>query len=64
MAIVKINGMSCQHCVGTVTKALESIDGVSDVNVDLAKGEASFAGDNKLDAVKQAIKKVGFEPVE
>ena len=39
---IKIKGMSCQHCVMTVKKALEEIDGIANVAVDLATGEATF----------------------
>ena len=35
-----VKGMTCQHCVKHVTKALSSMDGVTDVVVDLEKGTA------------------------
>ena len=63
MTTVKISGMRCQHCVGSVSKALQEIKGVSQVQVDLAKGEASFEGSVDLAAVKQAIASIGFEVV-
>ena len=63
MATVKINGMSCQHCVASVTKALETINGVTDVSVDLDKGEASYEGDVDEQVIKDAITKTGFEAV-
>jgi copper chaperone len=63
MAIVKIKGMSCQHCVGAVTKALSALPGISNVQVDLAKGEASYEGSVDMEAVKTAISKIGFEVV-
>ena len=52
MAIVKIKGMSCQHCVGAVTKALSALPGISNVQVDLAKGEASYEGSIDMEVVK------------
>ena len=64
MASVKIKGMSCQHCVASTTKALEGVAGVSNVQVDLDKGEAHYAGDVDQQAVKEAIEKIGFEVVE
>jgi len=64
MATVKIKGMSCQHCVASTKKALESIEGVTDVNVSLEKGEASFTGKVDQATVEQAIKKIGFEVVQ
>ena len=42
MTTIKIRGMSCQHCVMAVTKALGGIDGIKDVRVDLEKGEADL----------------------
>ena len=63
MATVKIKGMSCQHCVGSVKAALEKIEGVSSVEVNLDKGEAEYTGDVSLDVVHDAIKSIGFEPV-
>ena len=34
-SIINVNGMSCQHCVNAVTKALDKITGVFSVEVDL-----------------------------
>ena len=64
MASVKIKGMSCQHCVASTTKALEALPGISEVKVDLDKGEASFQGDVDRQTIKEAIEKIGFEVVE
>lgn len=64
MTTIKISGMKCQHCVGATLKALEELDGVANVNVDLDKGEASYDGDIALDEVKKAIAGIGFELAE
>jgi len=63
MATIQIRGMSCNHCVTAVTKALGAIDGVSNVKVDLAKGEASFDEAKPVDRgiIRERIKKAGFE---
>ncbi len=42
MTTIKIKGMSCNHCVMAVTKALNEIEGIKNVKVDLAKGEADL----------------------
>lgn len=63
MTTVQISGMRCQHCVGSVSKALQEIKGVSQVQVDLAKGEASFEGKVDLAEVKAAIARIGFEVI-
>jgi copper chaperone len=63
MATIEIKGMSCQHCVMAVTKALSSIDGISDVKVSLEKAEASFDEVKPVDKaiIKERIKKAGFD---
>lgn len=66
MATIKIKGMSCQHCVMAVTKALSSIEGIKEVRVDLEKGEATFTEASPVDpkAISEKIKKAGFEVVD
>ena len=63
MATVKIQGMSCQHCVKAVTKALSDIEGISHVVVNLEKGEASFDETKAVDmsVIRERVKKAGFE---
>ncbi len=60
MTKIKIEGMMCQHCVRHATEALEAIPGVSDVNVDLDKGEASFQGDVAPETIQKAIADAGY----
>lgn len=64
MKTIKVKGMSCQHCVMSVTKALSAIDGLENVKVDLLKGEASFDEVKPVDSeiIRKAIDKIGFEP--
>ena len=38
---LKIEGMSCMHCVGAVTKALKAVSGVNSVEVDLESKSAT-----------------------
>ena len=64
MTTIKIKGMSCQHCVASTTKALEGLAGVSNIQVDLDKGEARYEGNVDSQTVKEAIEKIGFEVVE
>jgi copper chaperone len=63
MKTIKIKGMSCQHCVKAVTKALSEISGLENVTVDLMKGEASFTETRPVDQelLREHIKKAGFE---
>jgi len=43
MPTIKIEGMSCNHCVMAVTKALSGIDGIGNVKVDIASRKHSAA---------------------
>jgi copper chaperone len=65
MPTIIVKGMSCNHCVMSVTKALESIPGAAAVTVDLLSGKASFEETAPVDlaVVKKAIEKIGFEVV-
>jgi len=65
MTTIKIKGMSCNHCVVAVSKALNEIEGIKDVKVDLQKGEATFEEPIPLDMniVRERIKKAGYEVV-
>lgn len=65
METLKIKGMSCQHCVASVKKALEQVAGLSQVNVNLEKGEATFVNSGaERGKIREAISKIGFEPGE
>jgi copper chaperone len=63
MRTINIKGMSCQHCVKAVTKALSEISGIKDVQVDLARGEAAFDEARPIDQelLRERIKQAGFE---
>jgi copper chaperone len=65
MTTIKIKGMSCQHCVMAVTKALGEIEGVRNVEVDLGKAEASFeqTAPVSMETVKERVRKAGYEVV-
>ena len=55
--------MRCGHCVNSTKKALEAIEGISDVEVDLDKGEATYDGDIDIEVIKEAVTSIGFEVI-
>jgi copper chaperone len=65
MPEIKVKGMSCGHCAAAVTRALENLPGVSQVQVDLASGQVTFQSQGQAtgDQVPQAIKAAGYEVV-
>ncbi len=63
---IKISGMSCEHCVKRVTKALSELPGVGDVKVDLKTGTATFEKSESLtlDDIARAIEEAGYKVVK
>ena len=61
-ATYTVTGMTCGHCVAAVTTELSSIDGVTDVDVDLETGRATVTSDEPLDraTVAAAIDEAGY----
>ncbi len=61
---LKVSGMSCEHCAGTVTKALQGLKGVKKANVDLQKGlvEVNYdPGKVSTDALTETVTAAGYE---
>jgi len=63
---LRVTGMSCQHCVMSVTKALGQLDGVKNIQVDLAKGEVRFDNTKEVasNRITKAIEEAGYEVVQ
>jgi len=61
---LNVEGMSCEHCVKAVTKAVGGFAGTKNVKVDLKAGTASFEFDSSktgLNEIKAAIEEEGFK---
>lgn len=56
----KVEGMMCNHCRANVESAIKSVDGVTDVSVDLASGTASVQGSASDESIIQAITSRGY----
>ncbi len=61
-----VSGMTCGHCVASVTEELEELAGVREVSVDLVAGGTStvtVTSDQPLtdDAVKDAVAGAGYQ---
>ena len=62
--VIKITGMSCEHCVNAVKGAVMALDGVVSAVVDLDGGTASLEFDASkvtLAGIKAAIEEEGYE---
>ncbi len=63
---LKIQGMTCNHCVMRVAKALKAAPGVQDAKVDLQKGEAVVTYDDAkatLEKLASAVAEAGYKVV-
>lgn len=60
---LNITGMMCNHCVAHVKKALESVDGVSSVNVSLENNNATVTLSHPVDdaTLAKAVTDEGYE---
>ncbi|MCK3682666.1 copper ion binding protein [Maribellus sp. YY47] len=61
---LSIGGMTCEHCVMSVEKGINSLEGIEAVKVTLADSTAVVkynASVLQLDDIKEAVKKRGYE---
>jgi len=54
-----VTGMTCQHCVASVTEELTELPGVDQVDVDLASGRLHVVGDVTPEQVQAAVAEAG-----
>ncbi|MCW2795066.1 cation transporter [Nocardioides sp.] len=57
-----VTGMTCAHCVASVTEEIDEIDGVEDVQVVLDSGEVTITSTEPLDraVVAAAVEGAGY----
>ena len=58
-----VTGMTCEHCVASVTEELSELAGVSQVDVELANGAVTVTSDRELgaDEVRAAVTEAGYQ---
>lgn len=56
----QVEGMSCQHCVGAVTKAIRSLDSGARVEVDLEGGSVRVQSHENAERLSAAIVEAGY----
>lgn len=62
--ILKIEGMTCHHCVMSVRKAVESVKGVNTADINIGSAKINY-DDTKTDknAIIEAIQRIGYRVV-
>ena len=62
--VIKVEGMSCEHCVNAITKAVKALPGIAKVAVDLAAKSVEVEYDSSktpLDKIKVEIEEQGYD---
>jgi copper chaperone len=61
-AVIHIEGMSCQHCVMRIKKAIAGLAGVSILSVDIGQAKVSF-DETKIQRkdIEAAVVKAGYK---
>ena len=62
MIEITIEGMTCQHCVRHATEALQNLEGVTQVSVDLASGRGAVQTESSVTdaAIEEALDEEGY----
>ena len=61
---IKIEGMSCNHCVNSVKEILEVLTGAQQVEVSLQDKCAFLTGEVTDEIIKEAIDDIGFDVID
>ncbi|MFG1660900.1 heavy-metal-associated domain-containing protein [Micromonospora chersina] len=61
----QVQGMTCGHCVNSVSTEVRALPGVTDVQVDLASGRVTVTSESPLDTdtVRAAVDEAGYDLV-
>jgi copper chaperone len=64
-AVYTVAGMTCGHCVNSVSTEVSAIPTVTDVQVDLATGRVTVTSDQPVDdaAIAAAVDEAGYQVV-
>ena len=62
----RVTGMTCGHCVASVTEEITEIDGVTAVAVDLPTGAVTITSTTPVDVadVRDAVQEAGYRLTE
>jgi copper chaperone len=57
---LQVDNMSCGHCVGAVTKAVQGVDAAAKVDIDLATKSVRIDSTTPLAPLQSAIADAGY----
>ncbi len=57
---LQVEGMSCGHCIGVVTRAVKEVDAGATVEIDLATQKVKVASGAALEDIAAALEEAGY----
>jgi len=57
---LQVEGMSCGHCVGAVTRSVKEVDAAATVDIDLATQKVRIESSAGLEQLAAAVEEAGF----
>lgn len=57
---LRVEGMSCGHCINAVTRAVQGVDAAARVDVDLEQQKVRIDSSASLDDIKSAVEEAGY----
>ncbi len=60
---IRVDDMTCNHCVSTITKAVKDADANASVDIDLKNHQVRVDGAADADEIVNAIRDAGYTPV-
>ncbi len=57
----QVQGMTCGHCAGAVTRAVKALDPTAEVKVDLPTGKVEVQSQQDATAIARAIEEEGYQ---
>ncbi|ABO50656.1 Heavy metal transport/detoxification protein [Desulforamulus reducens MI-1] len=61
--VLKVDGMSCNHCKMAVEKAAKAINGVENATVNLEQKEVVVTGSVPKEEIVKAIEEAGYDVI-
>lgn len=58
---IQVDGMTCQHCQRAVENAVQSVEGVQTVDVNLETGLVKIVGTPDLKKIELAVEEEGYQ---
>lgn len=60
---IKVQNVKCAGCASTIETGLTAVEGVQQVNVNIAQGLVSVEGNATAETVAQTLTRLGYPPI-